>query len=97
MLKKNPKYSKRINYEALDDIFKSAGGQAAADDDKGDDELYTFDDKSDGEAMVVVEESGPAQPLGEDLTSQLLAADEDEGSDKGEDYTAWDDTYEQEV
>ena len=64
LIKKNPKYSKRINYNALKDLFTDDGStfqMAAGDDDKEDDEdtqLYTMDDKSDGEGMLIVEEAG---------------------------------------
>ncbi|KJA27538.1 hypothetical protein HYPSUDRAFT_944631 [Hypholoma sublateritium FD-334 SS-4] len=66
LIKKNPKYSKRINYDALKDLFVESGGlpsiaanMTTGDDDKDEAELYTMDDdKSDGEAMlsVIVEE-----------------------------------------
>jgi transcription factor IIIB subunit 2 len=98
LLKKNPKYSKRINYDALDDIFRTS---AAGGDNKGDEELYTFDDKSDGEGMILIEEGGGG--VGE--TGPRLIGHQtgnggdfegEEGSEKGDDY-AWEDTFEQEV
>ena len=58
---KNKKFSRKINYSAYDTLF---GGTAATDTgqakgyDDGEDGLYTMDDKSDGEGMVVVEEEG---------------------------------------
>ena len=63
LIKKNPKYSKRINYNALKDLFTDDGASfhmPTGDDNKDDDEtqLYTIDDKSDGEGMLIVEESG---------------------------------------
>jgi len=65
LIKKNPKYSKRINYDALNNLFtdggaivKTPGTPGPYDDDKDDDGLYTFDDKSDGEGMVLIEEGG---------------------------------------
>ena len=70
LLKKNPKYSKRINYDALKDLFVENGGPPSLaatmgiDDDKDDTELYRLDDKddkSDGEGptrLVVIEEGG---------------------------------------
>ncbi|OJT12006.1 Transcription factor IIIB 60 kDa subunit [Trametes pubescens] len=64
LIKKNPKYSKRINYNALKDLFTDAGGsfQMPAGDDEdedGKDEgLYTLDDKDEGEGMLIVEEGG---------------------------------------
>ncbi|KAJ3499399.1 hypothetical protein NLJ89_g10106 [Agrocybe chaxingu] len=68
LIKKNPKYSKRINYDALKDLFVESGGSPSVlanmttgDDEKDDAELFTMDDdKSDGEGMlnptVIVEE-----------------------------------------
>ncbi len=62
LIKKNPKYSKRINYNALKELFTDDGSSfqmPTGDDDKDDDPaLYTMDDKSDGEAMFIVEEGG---------------------------------------
>jgi transcription factor IIIB 90 kDa subunit len=57
LLKKNTKYSKRINYNALKDLFVE---DTAADDDKVEDSgLYSFDDdKDEGEEMVIEEEGG---------------------------------------
>ncbi|KAF8073919.1 BRF1-domain-containing protein [Lyophyllum atratum] len=65
LLKKNPKYSKRINYDALKDLFVEGGGPPSfaagmgISDEKDDAELYTIgDDKSDdaGMGMVIIEE-----------------------------------------
>ena len=62
LIKKNPKYSKRINYNALKELFTDDGSSfqmPTGDDDKDDDgTLYTMDDKSDGEGMLIVEEDG---------------------------------------
>ena len=66
LIKRNPKYSKRINYNALKDLFTDDGaafqmpagdGEEGKDDDEGA-LLYTMDDKSDGEGMLVVDEPG---------------------------------------
>ncbi|GBE85923.1 BRF1-domain-containing protein [Sparassis crispa] len=60
LLKKNPKYSKRINYDALKDLFTESTIKTPSTpglDDK-DDGLYVMDDKSDGEGMLIVEEGG---------------------------------------
>ncbi|PPQ64030.1 hypothetical protein CVT24_008843 [Panaeolus cyanescens] len=67
LLKKNPKYSKRINYDALKDLFVESGGLPSSrsnvsfpGDDKDDTDLFTMDDdKSDGEGptLIVEEES----------------------------------------
>lgn len=94
LLKQNARYSKRINYDALKDLFT---------DEKDDEEgsmLYTIDGKE-----VVVEEgggrigghaslidAGELQPDPDD-------ADDGDPSDKGDDYGVayWEDTYEQEV
>ncbi|KAG6866141.1 hypothetical protein C0991_008094 [Blastosporella zonata] len=65
LLKKNPKYSKRINYDALKDLFVEGGGSPLVaahmglGEEKDDAELYTFgDDKDDDGAMgmVIIEE-----------------------------------------
>ncbi|CCL99056.1 uncharacterized protein FIBRA_01067 [Fibroporia radiculosa] len=62
LIKKNPKYSKRINYDALKNLFVDGGASARLPtpgfDDKDDDGLYIMDDKSDGEGMVIIEEGG---------------------------------------
>ncbi|TFK35672.1 cyclin-like protein [Crucibulum laeve] len=68
LIKKNPKYSKRINYDALKDLFVEGGGapsftaaMTTGNDDKDDDDLYTMgmdDDKSDGMMVIVEEEPG---------------------------------------
>ncbi|CDO70998.1 hypothetical protein BN946_scf184844.g2 [Trametes cinnabarina] len=63
LIKKNPKYSKRINYNALKDLFTDDSGPSfrmpADEDGKDDDEeLYTIDDKDEGEGMLIVEEAG---------------------------------------
>jgi transcription factor IIIB subunit 2 len=93
LLKQNARYSKRINYDALKDLFT---------DEKDDEEgstLYTIEGKE------VVEEGGGRSgghagliDIGE-LQPDADDADEGDGSDKG-DYGVvgdWDDTYEQEV
>ncbi|KAF4622388.1 hypothetical protein D9613_009578 [Agrocybe pediades] len=69
LLKKNPKYSKRINYDALKDLFVDSGGlpsiaatMTTGDDDKDDAELYTMgvdDDKTDGFTPTVIVEEEP--------------------------------------
>ncbi|KAI0325069.1 BRF1-domain-containing protein [Cubamyces sp. BRFM 1775] len=62
LIKKNPRYSKRINYNALKDLFTndaSSSFQMPSEEDGKDDEgLYAFDDKDDGEGMLIVEEGG---------------------------------------
>ncbi|KAJ7475230.1 BRF1-domain-containing protein [Mycena galericulata] len=104
---KNHKYSKRINYDALRHLLVEGPSL----DDKDDDQLYTMDDKSDGEGMgmVVIEEAPgtvgsapPPKPQPKKVADLAGAADGDEdmdaeeGSDKGEDM-GWDEVYEQEV
>ncbi|KAH9475098.1 Transcription factor IIIB 60 kDa subunit [Psilocybe cubensis] len=68
LIKKNPKYSKRINYEALKDLFVNNGSapsiaktMTTSDDEKDDAELYTmpdddYDKTDEGEMNVIVEE-----------------------------------------
>ncbi|KAI0056018.1 cyclin-like protein, partial [Artomyces pyxidatus] len=100
LLKKNSRYSKRINYDALKDLF--ADGE---EEEKDGDVLYTMDDKDEdedalGAAPAVVEEGGGY--IGREASAghgEVTGGEEDaegEGSDKGEDY-GWEDTYEQEV
>ncbi|TFK91012.1 hypothetical protein K466DRAFT_516162 [Polyporus arcularius HHB13444] len=62
LIKKNPKYSKKINYNALKDLFTDEGSSFQMPDmgdDKDDDgHLYTMDDKDDEAGMLIVEEEG---------------------------------------
>ncbi|TFY61814.1 hypothetical protein EVG20_g6911 [Dentipellis fragilis] len=97
LLKKNPKYSKRINYDALKDLFGEEG--AAPEDEHKNVDLDTgglyrmpTEDKED---VVVVEEGGGA--VGGLVPAESALGDEDAEaeSDKGEDWTI-EDTYEQE-
>ena len=111
MLKKNPKYSKRINYDALKDLFVESGGPpslAAAmglNEDKDDADLYQIgDDKSDGGDMVIIEEaagavSAPVEDGPPILGEGDLDADGevDEGSEGGGEVISWEDAYEQEI
>jgi transcription factor IIIB subunit 2 len=55
LLNKSHKYSKRINYDALRHLLVEGPSL----DEKDDDQLYTLDDKSDGEgmSMLVIEEA----------------------------------------
>ena len=91
LLKKNAKYSKRINYNALKDLFD------------GDEKieghgLYIMDDYKE-EGIVIEEEGGGG--IGKGLAGHVggdedAEGEEDVGSQKGDDY-GWEDTYEQEV
>ncbi|KAF4594064.1 transcription factor TFIIIB subunit brf1 [Pleurotus pulmonarius] len=99
LIKKNPKYSRRINYDALKDLFGDAGGPGPSrgDDDKDDgEELYQMgDDKSDdgGEGPVmVIEEAGsvaaarPAEEAARHGIHGVNGNNEDgDGSDKSDD------------
>ena len=99
MVKSSAKYSRRINYEALQSLFASdsiASNLAPPEEvnlDEKEDYLYTMDDKSDGEGMtVVVEESGGGvgvaakapSPNGEALSKGQQAVSEPEGEEDGE-------------
>ncbi|KIY49808.1 cyclin-like protein [Fistulina hepatica ATCC 64428] len=105
LLQENARFSRRINYDALKGLFGDDSNNAQ-DDFKGtptldnQDELYTLDDKSDGEGMVVVEEAGGA------VSSKPAAPDDDkdEGADSDEDedhktdmYPSWEEAYQQEL
>ncbi|EPQ52208.1 cyclin-like protein [Gloeophyllum trabeum ATCC 11539] len=58
LIKKSSKYSKRINYDALKDLLDTNAVTNARSLDEKEDDMYTMDDKSDGEGMMVVEEEG---------------------------------------
>lgn len=104
LLKKNAKYSKRINYDALKDLFVDGGNPNINLDEKSD--LYSIDDKT--EEGVIVEEGGggvgsqqsPRRSASRnDFPSAAHDGDEDE-SDKGDTedpFVGWDEVYEQEV
>jgi len=113
LIKKNPKYSKRINYDALKDLFVDGGDFPSSkmnivEDESGD--IFTMDDKSDGEGMstlnvIVEEEPGTVmtKPLlegvGGDINNHLADDIYDDGSDddKEAEVLGWEDAYEQEV
>ncbi|KAF9499504.1 hypothetical protein BDN71DRAFT_119159 [Pleurotus eryngii] len=113
LIKKNPKYSRRINYDALKDLFGDAGGPGPSlgDDGKDDGEmLYQMgDDKSEdgGEgAVMVIEEAGsvaaarPAEEARHGVHGINGNNGEGDGSDKSDDEAGpmhWEDVYEQEV
>jgi transcription factor IIIB subunit 2 len=95
LLKQNARYSKRINYDALKDLFTNEK-------DEDDGKLYTFDSKE--ESVVVEEGGGRVGGHAGLIDAGLLQPDADDGddvdgSDKGDDYGdgGWEDTYEQEV
>ncbi|KAF8502973.1 hypothetical protein JB92DRAFT_2833534 [Gautieria morchelliformis] len=88
---KNKKFSRKINYSAYDTLFggtttTDTGNDKDADDDDG---LYHLDDKSDGETMVVIEESGGGvgarKPARKSQTGRnQTSRDEDDGDMNGE-------------
>ncbi|OCB90255.1 hypothetical protein A7U60_g2545 [Sanghuangporus baumii] len=99
MVKTSTKYSRKINYEALQNLFASDTNvsnlvpPAEVDLDEKEDYMYTFDDKSDGETMtVVVEEGGggvgvaakASSPKGDTSLKGLQAVSEPEGEEDGE-------------
>ena len=97
LLKQNARYSKRINYDALKDLFT---------DEKDGDILYTLDEKDEDQNIVVEEGGGrvgghaPSRLIGAGgLQPDLDDVDDADPSDKGDDYggAGWEDTYEQEV
>lgn len=100
---KQPKYSKRINYNALKDLFGSAPNAARAenDDEKDDDEgqrLYSIgpnmeDEKDEGDGMVLEEPGGRVG---------VSRPEEGSGDEKEEEGGfgyggGWEDGFEQEV
>jgi transcription factor IIIB 90 kDa subunit len=76
LIKKNPRYSKRINYDALRDLFDGAGPSADEEEQKmtiDDVEMYTMDPEMEGDVSgVVVEEGGGA--IGMTPTAATVAA-----------------------
>lgn len=111
LIKKNPKYSKRINYNALKDLFVDTDEKDSSD------AMYTIEAQDDGMGMEVIEESGAvgegagarrgrvgaqtstAGDITDGVPDDEDADGEDEGSDKGDEVvdTGWEDVYEQEV
>ncbi|KAN0100867.1 Cyclin-like protein [Tylopilus felleus] len=103
LLKKNTKYSKRINYDALKDLFVDGGNPDINLDEKGD--LYSMDDKT--EDGVIVEEEGGG--VGSQKSSRSVSRndipsaaqdeeeDESEKGDTEEPFVSWDEVYEQEM
>ena len=99
LLKQNARYSKRINYDALKDLFTDEK------DDEDDGTLYTIDNKEEDATSVVVEEGGGLIGGHAGLVDPGLLqpdagdGDDGDGSDKGDDYGdgGWEDTWEQEV
>jgi hypothetical protein len=104
MVKKNPKYSKRINYDALAGLLSTAPGASDKDD------LLRFDDK-DEDGMDIVDEDAAAPPLKvprattEDVGKEPFSLGED-GEDEDEDVHGkddfggdggWEDAFEQEA
>ncbi|KAL0068943.1 transcription factor TFIIIB subunit brf1 [Marasmius tenuissimus] len=99
LIKKNPKYSKRINYDALKDLFIDTGPVPFDDKDDG---LYTMDDKDDkddGEGTLVVIEDDPGGGMPPPKPPQEPDPEEDDKGDEDEDMPmgGWDDGFEQEV
>jgi transcription factor IIIB 90 kDa subunit len=72
-------------------------------DEKDDKDLYTLDDKSDGEGMLIIEEEGggiglaAGEPPRADGDDDAGGDGDGEGSEKGDDQIGWEDAYEQEV
>ena len=86
LIKKNSRYSKRINYDALRDLFEGGAPGGAADEKVDlDEDLYTIDaDKADDdEAGVVIEEGGGGVGMAPSAakTPQKTPAAEDEAAD----------------
>ncbi|GJE90501.1 CYCLIN and BRF1 domain-containing protein [Phanerochaete sordida] len=103
LLKKNPRYSKRINYDALRDLFDGAPGG----DEKLEDAAALWHMDDDADAGVLVEEggggvgmapaaAGPSKAVGAEAHEEEHGAEEDVYGygEKVEDYGDW---YEQEV
>lgn len=100
LLKKNPKYSKKINYAVLDQFFKPEESSTPDNEDeqgeeegKGEGGLHQINGvEKDYEEVEVVEEGGEYQtPL------RANPDYEDYEDDKPEEYGGWEDAFEQEV
>ncbi|KZP13611.1 BRF1-domain-containing protein [Athelia psychrophila] len=93
LIKKNPKYSKRINYNALKDLFVDPD-QKDPNDAIG---MYTME----GEGEVIEEGGAVQASTAGDVTDGVMDddADGEEGSEKGDDIVGagWEDVYEQEA
>jgi transcription factor IIIB subunit 2 len=106
LLKQNARYSKRINYDALKDLFTDEKAEDDDDDGSGG-ALYTLDEKEEDASVLVEEGGGRVGGHGHAAGGGLIGAgellhddaDDGDGSDKGDDYgdVGWEDTYEQEV
>lgn len=101
LIKKNPKYSKRINYDALKDLFVDGSSSNPALNEK--DDLYSLDDKTDDSAVVVEEgdrgvgiQKPRARYPSPDADAEHLG-DEDSEKDDEVPSLGWEDAYEQEV
>ncbi|KAF9052327.1 BRF1-domain-containing protein [Hymenopellis radicata] len=97
LIKKNPKYSKRINYDALKDLFVNADGMPNMDE-KDEAQLYTLDDKGEdmdmGAPLVIIENDSKPLPL---IHEEEKDDDKDDDEDDEEQPMSWLDAYEQEV
>lgn len=113
LIKKNPRYSKRINYDALRDLFDGGGPPGPVDEKVDmDKELWTMEQDLEDDSGVVVEEGGGGVGIttaatrstmmdvvqeerdGEGEPDDEMYADVD---DKGDEYAAEWDVYEQEA
>lgn len=103
LLKKSAKYSKRINYDALKDLFVDDDNPNINLDEK--DDLYSMDDKA--EDGVIIEEAGggvgsqkPSHSASQSDFPGAAHNEEDDESEKGDTEdpdVGWDEVYEQEV
>lgn len=97
LLKKNPKYSKKINYAVLDQFFKpeksstpeNEGGEG--EEGVGEEVYLHRIERDDGEAEEVVEGGEYQTPL------RVNPDYEEDDYDKPEEYGGWEDLFEQEV
>ncbi|KAI0085997.1 Brf1-like TBP-binding domain-containing protein [Irpex rosettiformis] len=88
LLKKNPRYSKRINYDALRDLFDGGvGGQVEEQKVNLDTEMYTMDPEKEEDEMgnvVVVEEGGGGVGTMQAPSGKLAAVVVEGGDEDGE-------------
>lgn len=84
LIRKNPRYSKRINYDALRDLFDGGFGEEEEQKIDLDNGMYTMDGEQDEEmGAVVVEEGGGGVGMGEKAAKAVVdeVADVDEDAD----------------
>ena len=107
LLKKNPRYSKKINYAVLDQFFKPEKSSTPGDgEEEGEGEeggkegvgMHRVDENENESEKDEIEVEEVVEEGGEYLTPLRANPDyEDDEDDKPEEYGGWEDAFEQEV